>query len=128
MKFNWFIWIPRILLIIFSLSLIIYTYILSVGPQPFINKLEYFLLHVIPAIAWLLILWLTWKKPQWCGFLIILVSFIFTILYRTYALFINLAFISIAPFLIGILYVFVNYKQPKVKETQKAETIPLPKQ
>jgi hypothetical protein len=122
MKLHWFIWFPRIMLIIFALYLIIFAYDVFGGPQRFLDKIESFLLHIIPTIVLLLILWLAWKKPMWCGFLLILVCFIFTVFYHSYKTLMNFVIISGAPFLIGILFIIVHYMHPKKKDDPNTST------
>jgi hypothetical protein len=126
MKFHWFIWFPRVMLIIFALFLIIFSLDSFSGSIPFIYKVEGFLLHNIPTITLLLILWLSWKRPMWGGFLLILVSLIFTFFFHTYRQLVNFLIITGAPFLVGLEFLIVHYMHPKIKEEPKEPNITQP--
>lgn len=116
MKIHWFIWFPRFLLLLFSILLFMFNLDVFYGSKTYIYMIEFFLLHSIPAIVLLLILWLTWKKPMWCGILLLFVSFIFTVLYHTYEHFISFMLISGAPLLIGLMFLVVHYMHPKLPD------------
>jgi hypothetical protein len=126
MKFHWFIWFPRIMLLIYAIFIVIFSSDVFGGQQIFITKLLDFLLHSIPTIVLLLILWLAWRKPMWGGLLIILVSLIFTVLFKTYHILIQFLMISICPFIIGLLFIIVHYMKPRKPQVQDASTKPLP--
>jgi hypothetical protein len=127
MKFHWFIWFPRVMLVLFSLFLVMFSLDIFNGPLLFIDKIEGFLLQNIPTISLLLILWLSWKLPMWCGFLLILVSFIFTFFFHTYRDIISFLLISCAPFLVGSMFIIVRYMRPKVKKENTTPSDPLTK-
>jgi hypothetical protein len=119
MKFHWFIWFPRIMMLVFALFLVVFSFDVFGGNQIFLYKLEGFLIHTIPTIVLLMILWLTWKRPMWGGLLFILVSLLFTLFFHTYRQWTSFLIITGGPLLIGILFILVHYM--KVKENISGE-------
>ncbi len=78
MKFPWFIWIPRILLILILLFLALFSFDVFEGKASIWNKLLGLLIHNIPSLILLLLLILTWNQPLYGGIFIVLFAVVLT--------------------------------------------------
>jgi hypothetical protein len=67
MKFPWYIWIPRILLILLAIFMALFSLDVFEGDASAWNKLLGLLIHNIPSFVLLLGLLFTWKRPFWGG-------------------------------------------------------------
>ncbi|MBM4399714.1 MAG: hypothetical protein FJ041_05240 [Candidatus Cloacimonetes bacterium] len=74
MKFPWYIWIPRGLIIAVAIFANLFSYDAFEGQSSIWMKLIGYIIHNIPVIIVLLILWLTWKRPFWGGYIFGLVA------------------------------------------------------
>jgi len=79
MKFPWFIWIPRILLIIVLLFLALFSIDVFEGKASIWNKLLGSLIHNIPSLILLLLLILTWNRPLYGGIFLVLFTVVLTV-------------------------------------------------
>ncbi len=84
MKFPWYIWIPRILIILVSLFAAMFSIDVFDGSDPISHKLLGLLMHNIPVLLLLLILILTWKRPLVAGIVFSFITLIFIILLAIY--------------------------------------------
>jgi hypothetical protein len=84
MKFPWYIWIPRILIILVSLFAALFSIDVFEGSAPIWHKLLGLLIHNIPVLLILLTLILTWKRPLVAGIVFGSITLIFIILIAIY--------------------------------------------
>jgi hypothetical protein len=67
MKFPWYIWIPRILLILVCAFMALMSFDIFEGNPPIGKALLGLLMHNLPMLLLVVILILTWKSPLWAG-------------------------------------------------------------
>ncbi|MCF7920655.1 MAG: hypothetical protein K9N06_12150 [Candidatus Cloacimonetes bacterium] len=111
MKFPWYIWIPRVLIILVSLFAALFSIDVLQGPESIAHKLLGLLIHNIPVILILLILILTWKHPLIAGIVFSSLTLIFIILlaiYFKHFFLIDMIFF-IMPLLISICLFFISH-------------------
>jgi hypothetical protein len=84
MKFHWFIWLPRIMLILLCLFFFIVSFHDFGWAGSFKHHIKEFVLYNIPTIVLLIMLWFSRKFPLWCGILLIVIGYIFTVQFHTY--------------------------------------------
>ncbi|MDP8221531.1 MAG: hypothetical protein P9X26_09300 [Candidatus Stygibacter frigidus] len=84
MKFPWYIWIPRILIILVSLFAALFSIDVFEGQDPLWYQLLGLLIHNIPVLLILLTLILTWNRPLTAGIIFGSLTLIFTILIAIY--------------------------------------------
>jgi hypothetical protein len=131
MKFHWFIWIPRILLILLVLFFFIVSFRVFGWQGSTLHKIKEFVIYNIPTVTLLLLLWLSKKNPLWCGILLIILGFIFTLYFRTYVhhfqfhtfrKFLNFDIRSVLPVFTGILFIIAQFLHPKEKVAENLTT------
>lgn len=116
MKFYWFIWIPRIVMIIMILFIGLFSLDAFEGNESIWHKLAGFLIHNIPSIALTLVLILTWKRPLWGGLIFLAVTTALTILWRAYN---NMQtfLIFVVPLIIAcLLFILAHFFHPHQPE------------
>lgn len=111
-----FIWIPRIVMIVFIVFVSMFSLDVFSGNAPFVDKLAGFLIHMIPSFVLILLLVLTWNRPLAAGYLFIIMGIIFTFYFKTYDQLVSLLTISLVPILTGLLF-FV----PSIIKKNKAD-------
>jgi hypothetical protein len=127
MKFNRFIWLPRILLFLLVLFFFYISFHVFGWGGTGIHHIKLFVIHNIPTVILLLLLWFSRKNPLWSGILLIVIGFIFTLQYSTYKH--NFNFIttkqtlnflirSVLPAFTGVLFIITQYL-PKVVEKKE---------
>ncbi|MDP8209865.1 MAG: hypothetical protein P9M05_03580 [Candidatus Stygibacter australis] len=84
MKFPWYIWIPRILIILVSLFAAMFSLDVFEGSASLGQQLLGLLMHNIPVLLILLTLILTWKRPLVAGIVFGSLTLIFIILLAIY--------------------------------------------
>jgi hypothetical protein len=127
MKLHWFIWFPRVLLILLCLFFFyISTHVFGWYGSS-LHLVKEFLIHSIPTILLLFSFWVSRKNPFWCGIILIILGYTFTLQFHTYrhhlsfetskeAL--NFLIRSLLPILTGILFIITHYLKPKEIETK----------
>ena len=84
MKYPWYIWIPRVLIILVCLFAGMFSIDVFEVKAPLGQQLLGFLIHNIPVLVVLLALILTWKRPLIAGAVFGALSLILTILLAVY--------------------------------------------
>ncbi|MDD2215266.1 MAG: hypothetical protein PHE41_01640 [Eubacteriales bacterium] len=108
-----FIWIPRILAIIFILFITLFSLdVFSMEGSIFL-KIGAFLIHSIPSLVLAIILIISWKRPRLGGFIFIIIGIAFTIFFKTYYRLDIFLLISFPPMLVGILFFIADFLQRK---------------
>lgn len=108
-----FIWIPRMLSLIFILFLSLFALDMFEGEAPLIEKIMGLLIHLIPSFMLIIILIISWKRPLLGGIAFIIMSILFTIYFDTYKnIFTFLAF-SVTLVVCGILYIIADKIEKK---------------
>lgn len=122
MKFPWYIWIPRILIILVSLFAAMFSLDVFEGSGPIGHKLLGLLMHNIPVLLIMLTLILTWKRPLVAGIVLSSITLIFIILLAIYfkKFFWMDMLIFILPLLICVaLFFLTHFKMIKAKIASK---------
>ena len=105
------IWFPRVLAIAFSIVLVIFYF----APFATITRETFSLLTgILPAFTTLAFVILTWRKPKYCGYYLI----IFAVAFACYFLFTkfsdSLAFAMMVgvPLIVGVQFIILGTKKP----------------
>lgn len=122
MKFYWFIWIPRILLLMFALFLTIFSWDVFEGNESIWNKLLGLLIHNIPTYVFLLVLWFSWKRPFWGGYIILAIVILFNAFFLYFQHLEWFIFICGPLILCSILFFLAHYIRPKEKQPDEHES------
>ena len=77
MKFPWYIWIPRVLIIAVALFMALFSLDVFEMRVSFLQKMLGLLMSNIPSILLFLFLMLTWYKPFWAGYVFLMLGIIF---------------------------------------------------
>jgi hypothetical protein len=114
MKFPWYIWIPRILIVLLACFMAMFSLDAINAKAGLWQNALGFLMHSIPSLILLLMLVLTWKRPFLGGIIFASLTIIFSVLiaifFTKFIVFDLLAFAL--PMLIGAaLFFFANYKK-----------------
>ncbi len=105
-----YLWIPRILSITFIIFISIFA-LDSFGTEaPLYQEIIGFIIHLIPSFVLIILLYVFWKKPLYCGLSYILIAILFTLVFSTYRNIYSLILISLLPAFIGFL--FVIFRKP----------------
>jgi hypothetical protein len=78
------LWIPKVLAIAFILFLLLFGADVFSGDAPFIEKLTGFLIHSIPALILMIILFAFWNKPRVAGSLLLVFAVAFIAYFKLY--------------------------------------------
>jgi hypothetical protein len=116
MKFPWYIWIPRGLMMAVMAFAMLFSFDSFEAKYTIWQQLTGFFMHNIPVWVLLAVLLLTWKRPLWGGILLLVVAafltFFFAYGFRKYFLFDFLAFVL--PLIIAAgLFILAHYKRIK---------------
>jgi len=106
-----YLWIPRILTILFIIFIFIFALDSFGTEDPWYLEVVGFLIHLIPTYILIAVLAIFWKKPFYCGLSYILVAVAFTLFFNTYRNLYSFLLISFLPTFIGLL--FIIFKKPK---------------
>jgi hypothetical protein len=127
MKHNWLFWIPRILVILFALFTMIFSFDVFGEKAPWYTIALGFIIHNIPFIVLMLLLWISWKHPSIGSIVFFLVMIPFALIVRTFGHFMTLVYFLGPPFLIGVLFLFDYFQQMKYREEmERISTVPRP--
>lgn len=116
MNQNIFKWIARIITLIAIAFMIMFSFDCFEGDSPLNDQLLCFLMHNIPAITLIIVLFIAWKYEVIGGVLFILLAIGMTIFFRSFAG--NpYSLIVVGPFLLtGLLFIFSQLKANKPKQ------------
>jgi len=107
-KTNKFIWIPRMLAIVFILFLSLFALDTFSGEDPLYIKISAFFIHLIPSFVLLVILIISRKHPLYSGLVFIFLSIVFTLFFKTYNIFSYFLIISFPLIVIGALFIIYH--------------------
>ncbi len=107
MKVSPFIWIPRILTLLYIAFLMLFSVDVFFMEGPLLQKVGGFLIHNVPAFLFLLSLAITWKQPIWTAGLVFVCDFIITLLYGTFEEWSHFLVFSIPPLFFALLFVVI---------------------
>ena len=108
MKQHWFIWIPRGLIILVSALFLLMSMDSFEGQDSIWNKLLGFLIHNIPFIIMVLIIWLTWNRPLIAGVLFVAISIGFTIYFHIIRPG-SFQYVFVPHFATGVLFIIAHF-------------------
>ncbi len=102
---NNFIWLPKILSIVFILFISIFALDVWAMEVTLQEKIIGFIIHLIPSFILLVITLVAWKHPFYGGLLFIIISIGYTLYFSTFEHIASFLIISLPPLIIGILYI-----------------------
>lgn len=108
-----FIWIPRILMIVFIVFFSMFSLDAFGGDAPFLDQLAGFLIHMLPSFVMILFLILSWNHPVTAGYIFIILGVVFTFFFETYERLPNLLTISLTPVITGLLFLVPSMVKKK---------------
>jgi hypothetical protein len=126
MKFHWTIWIPRALMILLVLFMGMFSLDVFETKAPFLQLMEGFLIHNIPALVLLLVLFLLWKRPFMGGIVFCFLTLVFSVLISIYFpkfLLTDLLFFALPMLICAGLFFLAHYLTKKLN-LPKAEEKP----
>ena len=104
-------WIPRIIGILYTLFLSIFTLDAFTGSTSFWNSMVAFLIHLLPALAVLIILIIAWRWPFAGGILFIGLTILFFVFFNHFR-YLNIALMFEGPLLLtAILFIIGGLKE-----------------
>lgn len=121
MKTYRFLWIPKILALVFIVFLSLFALDVLLIEATFVQKLLGFLVHLIPSFILIIVLIISWEKPIIGGIIFIVLGVVFSVFFRIYP--IDLSKFLIIPFpsiLIGILFVVFGLYFQKCNKAQNS--------
>lgn len=104
-----FIWIPRVLAIIFILFISVFALDALPAEDDFLRNLVGFFIHLMPSFLLLAMLIIFWKRPRYSGYVFLFLGIVFTLFFRTYLRLDVFLLISFPPLLIGILFIAAHF-------------------
>ena len=119
MKAYRFLWIPKILALVFIVFLSLFALDVFLIEATFFQKLLGLLVHLIPSFILIIALTISWEKPIIGGIIFMVLAVVFSIFFGIYP--IDLSKFLIIPFpliLIGILFVVFGIYARKYNNTQ----------
>jgi hypothetical protein len=124
MKFRWFIWIPRVLMIIFILFVMLFSLDSFGGDKTLGEQLLGFFIHNIPAFVLIITLILTWKRPFYGGVFFIMLAIFLTFFWSTYRMLPTFLIFTLVPLFAGFLFLFAHYcKKKQMLSDQNTQTV-----
>jgi hypothetical protein len=116
-----FIFIPRILVIVFAAFLLLFSFDVFGGTESLGKQILGFIIHSIPSLLMLIVLLFTWKRPKVAGFLFITFGICaliqqISVIVSNQGGFVSLGllYLIVLPcFLTGILFFIADKKQRK---------------
>jgi hypothetical protein len=115
MKFPWYIWIPRVALVV----LIVYAATFSwEGNAPAYQKLIGNLIYNLPALFQLLILFFTWRKPLIAGIILLVMAVAATFALVSYRSWVDFFTYTVPLLVTGILFILIYLFIPKAPKPE----------
>ena len=106
----WFLWVPRGLMLLLAAFMLLMSADSFEGNASIGHKLLGFLIHNIPFLILVIIIWLTWNRPLIGGLLFIALGIAFLVFFHTYRRWDTFAVITGPPLVAGILYLIAHFK------------------
>ncbi len=103
-RFDWLLWTPRILVIIYILFLSMFAFDVFGEGYGFPEVLIGLFMHLIPSLVLIALLVVAWKWPRWGGIAFLVLGVIFTIFFKTYQDLVVFLLISLPVFVVGGLF------------------------
>lgn len=104
---RWF-WVPVILIILIILFLALFSLDVFDPGVPFLKQILGFLIHNIPSIVLIILLFVSWKYPKIGGIIIIVFSLVLTVFFHTYQRLDTFLMVSFPILLDGILFIVIK--------------------
>jgi Na+/proline symporter len=111
MKFPWYIWIPRVMIILLAAFMALFSLDVFDSQAAFGQKMLGLLIQNIPSLILLLVLLLTWKRPFLGGIIFGVLAVLFVVaiaIYFTKFLIVDTIAFAV-PMIIGSLLFFMAY-------------------
>lgn len=110
-----FIWLPRILAIIFIIFISLFALEAFSGGATFPNAIMPFLGQLIPSFILIIILILSWRRSAVSGWIFILAGVAFMFYFNSYRFLTSFLIISLPPIIIGVLFLLPSMMGKKAK-------------
>ena len=104
--FDWLLWLPRGIAIIYILFLSLFALDVFSEGYGFLELLVALFMHLLPSLVLVAILILAWKRPKWGGIAFLVLGLIFTVFFNTYESLVGFLIISLPLFITGGLFVW----------------------
>ncbi len=119
MKAYRFLWIPKILALVFIVFLSLFALDVFSIEATFFQKLLGLLVHLIPSFILIIALTISWEKPIIGGIIFMVLAVVFSIFFGIYPIDLSkFLIIPFPPILIGILFVVFGIYARKYNNTQ----------
>ena len=109
-------WLPRILSILFIVFISLFALDVFDEGNTLKEILPALSMHLLPALALIVITIIAWKKDLIGGFLFVILAIFFTFFFNTYSNLVSFLLISGPVFLTGALFLlnhYLNKKEPR---------------
>jgi hypothetical protein len=114
MKMPWLIWVLRVIIMLYALFTVLFSFDVFGGPESIWQQLLGFLIHNIFFLVLSLILVATWYRPLIAGILFIAFSVALTVMFYdrggNWAAYLM---IKGPPLIVGVLYIIVHFIKKK---------------
>lgn len=108
-----FIWIPRLIAIVFILFLMMFSFDVFAMEDTILEKVVGFIIHSLPSLLIIVILVLNWNNPFRSSLIFLILAVLFTLMFKTFRRIDTFIFISVPPLLVGLLFLLTNKLQKK---------------
>jgi len=99
-------WTPRVLTTLYLIFISLFALDSFEENKPFFQLILGFIIHLIPSLILIGILWISWKKEKLSGIIFIVLAVIFTFFFHTYKSLESLLIITLPLLIIGCLYIY----------------------
>lgn len=113
-------WFPRILSILYVLFIASFALDSFSGPDSFLRQMGIFLLHLIPAFAAIICLYVAWKYRILGGLLYIVLSMVFTIYFGSWRDTQSFLIISLPLVVAGLFFIISKWNYRAVDSNHPA--------
>ena len=114
-----FVWIPRVIMVLFILFLSLFSLDVFGGDAPLIQKIGGFLIHTIPSFMLAGILIIFWKRPLFNGIALIFAGTLFTIYFGTYDNIFSFLILTMTLVVCGILFIISHVLMHRKSQQEK---------
>lgn len=102
---NRILWAARLMAFLFVLLLVVVSWDSFSGAQPVAKKLVSFTVHLMPALAVLLVLLVYWRNLFYSGIAFLTISVAFTVFFKTYTSIYAFMCLSIPLAVIALMFI-----------------------
>jgi hypothetical protein len=114
LKYPWYIWIPRTLIILLALFMALFSLDVFEMQASLEQKLLALLMHNIPSLLLLLTLLITWRRPLLGAIFFFLLTLLITFFFQTYNEWFTFLAFSVPPLAASILFLLAYLKAEEI--------------